>query len=94
MIECQLLNTIQSVTQETQRLENLSMKLSELDSGLSKIHIWSVESAPVDIQRIQKDQSNPELMAHDIGKVQNELQKKRDSLDRLTADLQTFENGK
>lgn len=70
------------------------MKLCELDSGLNKIHVWSVESAPAVIQRIQQDETNPEIKARGIGEVQDELQKRRNSLERITQDLQCFEKGK
>lgn len=89
-----MVSTIQTVDKETQRLEKLSMKLCELDSGLNKIHVWSVESAPAVIERIQRDQSNPEIKARGIEEVQGELQKRRDSLERLTQDLHSFEKGK
>lgn len=70
------------------------MKLCELDSGLNKIHVWSVESAPAVIQRIQQDETSLEIKARDIEEVQDELQKRRISLDRLTRDLSSFEKGK
>lgn len=88
------MNTIQTVDKETLRLEKLSMKLCELDSGLNKIHVWSVESAPAVIQRIQQDQTNPEVKARGIEEVQDELQKRRNSLERINQDLHSFEKGK
>lgn len=88
-----MVDTIQTVDKETQRLENLSMKLCEMDSGLNKIHVWSIESAPAVIERIQKEQTNPEIKARGIEEVQDELQKQRNSLERLTQDLQSFEKG-
>lgn len=84
---------MQTVSIETQRLEKLSMKLCELDSGLNKIHVWSVESAPAVIERIHKDESNPEMKARGIEGVQDELQKRRNSLERLTRDINSFEKG-
>lgn len=86
-------DTIDTVDRETRRLEKLSMKLCELDSGLNKIHVWSVESAPAVIERIHQDQTNPEIKARGIGEVQDELQKRRNSLDRLSQDLHSFEKG-
>jgi len=53
-----------------------------------------VESAPAVIERIQQDETNPEIKARDIEEVQDELQKRRISLDRLTQDLHSFEKGK
>lgn len=92
VIENKLTETIQTVDKEARRLEKLSIKLCELDSGLNKIHVWSVESAPVFIERIQ-DQTNPEVKARGIEEVQDELQKQRNSLERLTEDLHSFEKG-